>query len=236
MVKYVPEWAKRSGGHGDHGHGAGDHGAAMDHGDHGTMDKGDHGAMDHGAAMDPQAHTMDGTTEHDMGGGSNMGDHDMGGTSSSSMHPIDDTWDMGPDENEAIEFANGGNENDFGPDMNEALEIANGKRLLRGRRLGGDHGHGGDHSMSSAGLTTTEEAHHILTDHPGGFVEAGHDHVEHMASTANNLKKYDDGGCISINELSKDLLPESWESSDGHAFEHPMRPINLGIYTMDGLK
>lgn len=177
-----------------------------------------------------------------------MGDHDMGGTSSSSMHPIDDTWDMGPDENEAIEFANGGNENDFGPDMNEALEIANGKRLLRGRILQDEHGHGDDHSMSNAETATTEEAHetysnteeahHILTDHKGESIEAGHDHGEHMASMsmANNLKKYDDGGCISINQLSKDLLPSSWESSDGHAFEHPMRPINQGIYTMDGLK
>lgn len=50
-----------------------------------------------------------------------------------------------------------------------------------------------------------------------------------------NKKSYDDGGCVSISEEYKDMLPSSWwGTSSTHV--HPKRPINKGIYTMDGFK
>eukprot|EP00975_Prorocentrum_lima_P063445 12891596-Prorocentrum_lima.AAC.1 len=54
-----------------------------------------------------------------------------------------------------------------------------------------------------SGTSTNDEAH-VETphqDHP-----ANHDKVDPMA----NLKPYDDGGCVGVSEVSKDMLPPSW--------------------------
>ncbi len=72
-------------------------------------------------------------------------------------------------------------------------------------------------------------ARHMETSHQDDSMEA--EHFEHMA----NLKPYDDGGCIGISKVSKEMLPPSWGgTSSTHV--HPYRPIHEGIYTMDGVK
>jgi len=166
---------------------------------------GDHGVMDHGGAMDSQAHGMDGNAGHDRGG-------DMGGVSNmEANHDVGDTSSSSTHKMDS-EF-------DMGPDMNEAVELADGKRLLRGRSLQDEH--------DMSGTSTNDEAH-VETphqDHP-----ANHDKVDPMA----NLKPYDDGGCVGVSEVSKDMLPPSWGgTSSTHV--HPSRPIDEGIYTMDGV-
>ena len=65
----------------------------------------------------------------------------------------------------------------------------------------------------------------------GRRLEDVQDHVENIA----NLKPYDDGGCVGISEVSKDMLPPSWGGTN-EMYVHPSRPIEKGIYTMDELK
>jgi hypothetical protein len=159
----------------------------------------------------------------DMGGHSNMeadpnnaGHEDMGGNSSST-HTT-----------EVI---------DMGPGMNEAVAVANGKSLLRGRRLQDGHdAAGNDMSHTSVETSTHDEIieAHDATSHQDDHMEADHDkNAEHMVKP----KPYDDGGCIGISEVSKDMLPPSWGgTNEGATHVHPSRPINEGIYTMDGVK
>ncbi len=131
--------------------------------------------------------------------------HDMGGDSNVEEAHVG--HDMGESSSSSMQTMDP--EFDMGADMNEAVELANGKRLLRGRRLSDD-----DHGMSHQDDSITD-----------------HERVEHM----DNLKPYDDGGCVGINEVHKDMLPSSWGGkSSTHV--HPNRPINEGIYTMDGLR
>lgn len=133
--------------------------------------------------------------------------HDIGGDSHVEEEDTNAGQDMGESSSSSMQTMD--TEFDMGADMNEAVALANGKRLIRGRRLNDD-----DHGMSHQDDSITD-----------------HERVEQMV----NLKPYDDGGCVSINEMYKDILPSSWGGmSSTHV--HPKRPINEGIYTMDGLK
>jgi hypothetical protein len=163
----------------------------------------------------------------DMGGHSNMetnvnitntGHEDIGGNSSSVTNT---NTTMDP------EF-------DLGPDMNQALAEANGKTLLRGRRLQDGHEAGHDMSQATDETSTHDEVieAHDATSHQDVSIEADHGNAENV-----KLKPYDDGGCVGISEVSKDMLPPSWGgTNEGATHVHPSRPINEGIYTMDGVE
>ena len=137
-------------------------------------------------------------------------------------------------------------EHDMGPDMNEALAIANatGQRLLRGRKLQHNHNEAAVHDMGTGGhqseATQSGEMDHELmshleAEHEGGKSPPDHDHDAHMEKIATSLK-YDDGGCIGISEVSKDMLPAEWGGTGNAAYTHPSRPVDEGIYTMNRLK
>ena len=102
---------------------------------------------------------------------------------------------------------------DMGPAMNAAVKQANGLRSLRGLEDGNIFGASEiDHFSGMAGKYEGAADHFELDD-----------------------DSYSDGRCAGISKITKDNLPSSWgETLSNHV--HPSRPINQGIYTMDGVK
>ena len=180
-------------------------------------------AMDHGAEDPHAGHNMEEnslTSAEDPHAGHNMEENSSPSHNSMTMD----------------------SEHDMGPDMNEALIIANatGQRLLRGRKLQPDDtvhdmGTGGHQSEETQSSEMDHDLmSHLEAEHEGGQSQPDHDHEVHMEKIAAILK-YDDGGCIGINEVSKDMLPAEWGGTGKGAYTHPSRPIDEGIYTMNRL-
>jgi len=58
--------------------------------------------------------------------------------------------------------------------------------------------------------------------------------INAMTNMTSTLKPYDYGDCTAIGGASTEMLPPSWGGTND-MFEHPSRPLEEGIYTMDGM-